>query len=151
MNKINLAPARKLIEEFEGLRLKAYLDAVKIPTIGYGTTRYPDGSKVRLGDTCTESEANQWLDLFIVKKIFPILLPAISVDITNNQFCALVSLAYNLGPTGAKNSKVVKALNAGRPVIEAADGFLFHNRAGGKVLRGLTRRRKAERELFLKA
>ncbi len=151
MDKINLAPARKLISEFEGLRLKAYLDAVKIPTIGYGTTRYPDGSKVKLGDACTESEANQWLDYFIAKKIFPILIPAIKVEINNNMFCALVSLAYNIGPTGAKNSQPVKALNAGKSKLEAADGFLVHNRAGGKVLRGLTRRRKAERELFLKA
>lgn len=149
MDKINLAPARKLIAEFEGIRLKAYLDPINIPTIGFGTTRYPDGRKVKLGDKCTEAEANAWLDDYIIKKIFPILLPAISVDISNNMFCALISLAYNLGPTGAKRSQVVKALNAKRPKLEAADAFLLYNRAGGKVLSGLTRRRRAERALFL--
>lgn len=149
MDKINLAPARAIIAEFEGLRLKAYICPAGVATIGIGTTTYPDGRKVRLGDTCTVAQANEWLDHFIAKKIFPVLLPAIKVDTTNNMLCALVSYAYNVGPSGAKKSDIVKALNAGKPKAEVADLFLSHNKAGGKVLAGLTRRRKAERKLFL--
>lgn len=150
MDKINLAPARQIIAQFEGLRLKAYKDPVGIPTIGFGTTRYPDGKKVQLGDVCSEKQANDWLDDYIVKKIFPVIMPALKADVSNNQFCAMISLAYNIGPSGLKRSPLFKRLNEGAPKLEVADLFLRHNKAGGKVLAGLTRRRKAERELFLK-
>lgn len=149
MDKINLAPARAIIAEFEGLRLKAYICPAGVATIGIGTTTYPDGRKVRLGDTCTVAQANEWVDHFIAKKIFPVLLPAIKADITNNMLCALVSYAYNVGPSGAKKSDIVKALNAGKPKAEVADLFLSHNTAKGKVIAGLVRRRKMERKLFL--
>ena len=149
MDKINLAPARAIIAEFEGLRLKAYICPAGVATIGIGTTTYPDGRKVRLGDTCTVAQANEWLDDYIVKKIFPVIMPALKADVTNNQFCAMISLAYNIGPSGLRRSPLFKRLNEGAPKLEVADLFLRHNKAGGKVLAGLTRRRKAERKLFL--
>ncbi len=137
-----------LIKEFEGLRLKPYKDAVGIPTIGYGNTYYEDGRKVSLSDPAiTEARATDLLKM-VVKRYEDAINRYVQVPITQNQFDALVSFAYNVGNENVRKSTLMKLLNR-KQYTEAADQLLRWNKAGGKTLKGLTRRRQAERTLFL--
>lgn len=132
-----------LIKNFEGCRLEAYKCPAGIPTIGYGHT----GSEVHIGMKITQSEADRLLknDLIIhcnnVSKL-------VKVPLNQNQFDALVSFEYNIGYGAFLKSTLLKLLNE-KKYKEAAEQFLRWKYAGGKVLAGLERRRKAERELFL--
>lgn len=136
-----------LICGFEGLRLKAYDDGVGVWTIGYGTTII-NGVKVKKGDTCTESQAEQYLrnDLVVFENAINRL---VKVPLNQNQFDALASFTYNLGEGNLSKSTLLKKLNA-KDYKGAAAEFPKWNKAGGRVLAGLVKRRKAEMELFLK-
>jgi lysozyme len=142
MRKINES-GRNLIKSFEGLELSAYQDSVGVWTIGFGHTR-----GVKEGQTITEAGAERLLedDLSGFEKGVE---AAVTVPLTDNQFAALVSFAFNLGLGSLRSSTLLKKLNAGK-YLEAADEMLRWNRAGGVVLRGLTKRRAMERALFLK-
>ena len=131
-----------LIKSFEGLRLRAYRDAVGIWTIGYGTTR-----GVRPGMDISMEEAISFLqqDLTRFEKS---INDAVKVSINDNQFSALASFTYNVGSGAFRSSTLLRLLNEGK-IREAADQFPRWNRAGGRALAGLTRRRRAERKLFL--
>ena len=135
-----------LICSFEGLRLKAYDDGVGVWTIGYGTTVI-NGTKVKKGDTCTVEQAKSYManDL----KQFESAVNQVKVPLNQNQYDALVSLAYNIGVSAFLNSTLLKKLNA-KDYKGAAEQFDRWNRAGGKVMRGLTNRRAKERKLFEK-
>ncbi|MGE3681942.1 MAG: lysozyme [Bdellovibrionales bacterium] len=146
---VNLKAAVNLIKLFEGYRSKAYLCPAGVWTIGHGTTRYPDGFKVMPGDTCTEEEAEAYL-AYDVKEYAAHVKSVVEVRINNNEFCALTSFCYNVGMGNLSRSTLLRLLNAGTPRIEVAEQFARWNRGGGKVLRGLVRRRKAEKELFLR-
>ena len=135
--------------EFEGLRLNAYDDGVGVWTIGFGTTIYPNGIKVKKGDTCTEAQAKAYM-AHDLKKFESAVNSAVTVPINQNQFDALVSLVYNIGTSGFKNSTLVKKLNAG-DIRGAAAQFDVWNKGGGKVMQGLANRRAVERKLFEKA
>ena len=137
-----------LISSFEGIRLNAYDDGVGVWTIGIGTTIYPNGVKVKKGDKCTLEQAHEYLahDMIEFEKT---VNDSVKVPLSQNQFDALVSLAYNIGSGAFKNSTLLKKLNA-KDYVGAADQFLVWNKGGGKVLKGLVRRRDAERALFLK-
>ncbi len=139
-----------LIKEFEGFEAKAYRDPVGIWTIGYGTTKAA-GVVVdpKSGMEITQDDAERYLQL-AVQKFAAQVEGMITVPVNENQFGALVSLAYNIGPGAFKGSTVLRKLNDG-DYQGAADAFLMWNKAGGKVLAGLVRRRNAERELFLKS
>ena len=134
-----------LIQQFEGCKLTAYLCPAGVWTIGWGST----GIGVSKGVTWTQAEADERYKKDIgvfktgVKKL-------VTVPINNNQLEALTSFAYNLGLGALKGSTLLKYLNAGN-YQAAANQFLRWDKAGGKVLSGLTRRRTAERNLFLKA
>ncbi|AUC61774.1 phage lysozyme [Cyanobacterium sp. HL-69] len=136
-----------LIKEFEGLRLNAYLCPAGVWTIGYGSTFYPDGRRVRQGDKITQQEADQ-LFLATVKPFAKVVDQAVKVTINNNQFSALVSFAFNVGTGAFKSSTLLRLLNRS-DYQGAADQLLRWNRAGNQILVGLTRRRRAERALFL--
>ncbi|MGD1865882.1 MAG: lysozyme [Phormidesmis sp.] len=131
-----------LIKSFEGLRLRAYRDAVGIWTIGFGTTR-----GVQPGMSITEKKAIEFLqeDLSRFEKS---INDSVKTTINDNQFSALASFTYNVGPGAFRSSTLLRKLNAG-DVRGAADEFPRWNRAGGRPLAGLTRRRNAERLLFL--
>lgn len=138
-----------LIKEFEGLRLDAYQDSVGVWTIGYGSTYWPDGRKVKKGDKlANEAEAEQLLR-DTVKTYEAGVNRVVKVHITQNQFDALVSFAFNLGVTALEKSTLVRKLNQ-IDVIPVANEFSRWTKAGGKEMEGLRRRRAAERELFLK-
>lgn len=131
-----------LIKDFEGLRLNSYRDAVGVWTIGYGHTRTAGP-----GQRITNAQATALLREDVAN-FENAVTRAVRVPITENQFAALVSFAYNVGSGALNSSTLLRRLNAG-DTLGAADEFLRWNRAGGRVLAGLTRRRVAERELFL--
>jgi lysozyme len=137
-----------LITSFEDLRLNAYDDGVGVWTIGFGTTVYPNGVKVKKGDVCTKAQAVTFFQ-HDLRRFEAAVNQAVKVVINQNQFDALTSLTYNIGEASFKGSTLVKQLNAGN-YKAAADQFLVWNKGGGKVMKGLERRRAAERELFLK-
>ena len=137
-----------LICGFEGLRLKAYDDGVGVWTIGFGTTIYPNGIRVKKGDTCTEAQAKAYM-AHDLKKFESAVNNAVTVPINQNQFDALVSLAYNIGTGAFSKSTLVKKLNAG-DIRGAADQFDVWVNAGGKRMQGLANRRAKEKEVFLK-
>lgn len=136
------------IREHEGLSLVAYLDSVGVWTIGYGDT----GPDVVKGLTITKAQAEERLRKRLVE-FEGYVNRAVKVKLTQNQFDALVSLVYNIGPTNFNNSTLLRKLNAG-DYAGAADQFLVWNkgRVEGKlqVIDGLTNRRKKERQLFLR-
>lgn len=139
-----------LIKQAEGFRGNAYPDPAtggKPYTIGNGTTVYPSGMPVKLGDKVTEQQADSYLRND-VKKFEAAVSKAVKVKMTQGQFDALVSFTYNVGPANMASSTLIKKLNAG-DVKGAADEFVRWNKAAGKVMAGLTTRRAAERALFL--
>jgi lysozyme len=139
-----------LVAEFEGLRLEAYLDPVGIPTIGYGTIRYPDGRKVQLGESITEREAEAFLT-FECNNVGKEVTALVKVPLNQNQFDALVSFCYNAGLGAFTDSTLLRKLNASDFPGAVAE-FLKWNKGTIKgvkqELRGLTRRRTKEKELF---
>ncbi|MFR9677491.1 lysozyme [Acinetobacter sp. SEK570] len=137
-----------LITSFEDIKLNAYDDGVGVWTIGKGTTVYPNGVKVKKGDVCTMEQAKVYF-AHDLKRFENAVNSALTVVVNQNQFDALVSLAYNIGEKAFKGSTLVELLNANK-FTAAADQFLVWNKGGGKVMKGLVRRRAAERELFLK-
>ena len=137
-----------LIREFEGFMASAYLCPAKVWTIGIGTTVYPNGAKVKKGDKCTQDQALEYLQ-HDLKSFEKTVNDSVKVPLSQNQFDALVSLTYNIGSAAFKNSTLLKKLNA-KDYAGAADQFPRWNKGGGKVLKGLVRRRDAERALFLK-
>lgn len=144
INKAGLA----LIKEFEGFRANAYLDPVGIPTIGYGTTSAAGvGITVKLGMRISEAQAEMYLSAAI-NKFAAQIDPLIKVPINENERAAFLSLAYNIGPGAFAKSSALRKFNEGDKQ-GAADAILLWNKAGGRVLAGLNRRRDAERALFL--
>lgn len=137
-----------LIKEFEGCKLTSYKCPAGVWTIGIGSTRYSDGSSVKQGQTLASIEAAM---LLLSKTLAPYehAVNAIKVELTQNEFDALVSLTYNIGAGNLASSTLVKMLKAGDNKADIAKQFLRWNKAGGKELAGLTRRRNAEAELFL--
>lgn len=131
-----------LIKRFEGLELSAYQCSADVWTIGYGHTR-----GVSPGDTVTEAEAEALLveDLAEFEKC---VNGAVQTPITQGQFDALVSFAFNVGCAAFRKSTLLRELNDGND-MSAAQQFTRWNKAGGKVLSGLTKRRMAEMEMFL--
>ncbi|VAE69493.1 glycoside hydrolase family protein [Enterobacter hormaechei] len=136
-----------LIKQFEGCKLTAYQDSVGIWTIGYGWTQPVDGKPIRAGMTIKQETAERLLKTGLVSYESDVSR-LVKVGVTQGQFDALVSFTYNLGARSLSTSTLLRKLNAG-DYTGAADEFLRWNKAGGKVLNGLTRRREAERALFL--
>lgn len=137
----------ELIKRFEGLQLKAYQDSVGVWTIGYGWTQPVDGKKVGPGMQIDQATADRLLKCGVVQYEQGVN-QLVKVKITQGQFDALVSFAYNLGLRSLSTSTLLKKLNAGDKA-GAADEFGKWVNAGGKRLAGLVARRAAEREMFL--
>lgn len=136
-----------LIKSFEGLKLTAYLDSVKVPTIGYGTIKYPDGKAVKLGDKITKKQAEEYIkaDLeYFTKNV----KQSLTKELTENQFNALVSFTYNLGVGNLKSSTLLKRVNLNPEDPAIRTEFMKWINAGGKPLEGLKRRREAEADLY---
>lgn len=147
MNKIN-KETLDLIKSFEGLELSAYKDTVGVWTIGYGHTAMAGPPTPKAGMKLTVKEAEDLLLKDLVKYEEPVRR-LVKVPLNDNQYGALVSFTYNLGEGNFSKSTLLKKVNA-KDWAGAADQFGVWNKAGGKVLKGLTRRRAAEAALFLK-
>jgi len=144
--KINKA-GLDLIKEFEGFRAAAYLCPANVWTIGYGTTARADvGIAPEKGMVISEVEAEHYLEK-TVDKFIRSIEPHILAPINENEFAAYVSLAYNIGPGAFMRSSTLRHFNEGNKA-QAAKNILLWNKAGGKVLKGLVRRREAEKALF---
>jgi len=140
----------EMIKTFEGFRAAPYKCSAGVPTIGYGATFYPGGKKVTMTDAAiTEEQAVELLANMLVS--FEKYVDSYCVDtITQNQFDALVSFAYNLGPANLKASTLLKKVNANPNDESIKLEFLKWVKAGGKTLKGLVRRREAEADLYFK-
>lgn len=139
--------ALEFIEKHEGLRLKAYLCQAGVPTIGIGTTRYPNGSKVKMGDEITKDDAFKLLKHDVSK--FELAVDAMTTDKVNqNQFDALVSFAYNLGSDALKKSTLLKVVNTNPNDPRIKKEFQKWVYADGKKLGGLIKRRQDEANLY---
>lgn len=138
-----------LIELFEGCKLTPYQDSAGVPTIGIGTTIYcTTGQHVKMSDPeITKDQAYLFLQSD-VRSACMAVSGSVKVAVNDNQFATLVSFVYNLGRGALSSSTLLKKLNSG-DMQGAADEFLKWDHAGGVVVAGLTRRRQAERDLFL--
>ena len=131
----------ELIKDFEGLELQAYQCAAGVWTIGYGHTK-----GVQEGDEWSKDHADHMLEVEL-EEYEGYVNNSVTSPLAQNQFDALVSWTYNLGGGNLKASTMLKVLNAG-DYDEVPNQMLRWNKAGGKVLEGLTRRRQAEGDMF---
>lgn len=137
-----------LIKKFEGFSAKPYLCPAGVPTIGYGATYYTNGTKVTMSDApISEEWAEQLLSNMVhtyEKGVISLVIP----KITQNQFDALVSFAYNVGVTNFRKSTLLRLINKDPNNPEIATQFMKWVRGGGKVINGLIKRRQIESKLY---
>ena len=142
-----------LIKKFEGCRLKAYPDpgsGGKPFTIGWGSTRYENGSPILPGDIISQDRADKML-MHEVNAFELGVLQAVTSQIGYNQLSALVTFAYNVGLGNFRKSTLLKLVNQNPNEPAIKNEFQRWNRAAGKVMRGLTIRRAAEADLYFTA
>lgn len=139
----------QLLHHFESCSLKSYKCPANVWTIGWGNTFYEDGSKVIEGDLITQERADE-LFKNILDKFSKKAKSLIKKDLTDNQFSALVSFSYNVGTGNLASSTLLKKVNVDPLDNTIESEFLKWNKANKKVLNGLTRRRQAEADLYLK-
>jgi lysozyme len=137
----------------EGWSSKAYYATEEerkrgLLSIGYGFTYYANGDPVKAGDTMTKAEGDALFKEHIVPKFEETVSNAVRVELSPNQFSALVSLTYNIGGGNLRSSTLLRLVNSG-DFEAAADEFPKWNKQNKRVLRGLSERRDKERELFL--
>lgn len=150
INKVGI----EIIKKYEGFRSKPYICPSGIPSIGYGTTRYPSGKKVTMKDAAiNESTANLYL-LNDVSRFAVAVTKGLKVTLNENRFSALVSLCYNIGPGAFGRSTLLKVVNEAPGAPGIRDEFAKWNKGtvNGKktVLPGLVTRRAAEADLYFK-
>lgn len=157
MRRLNLSSVQ-LIKGFEGFLPTPYKDSVGIATIGFGTIHYPNGKAVTMSDPpVTKEQAEEYLTYEIEEKsrVVDAFLNSIGLQLTDNQYGALVSFAYNLGTGPIVNSgKTMNVALRSKNLAAIADAFLPYCKGTflgiKKVIPGLEKRRKLEREFFLK-
>ena len=132
---------KALIKKFEGCKLEAYLCSAGVPTIAFGRTK-----NVKLGDTCTQEQADAWLEEEL-EEYTGYVSDAVTQTLQQNQIDAMVAWTYNLGPSNLRSSTMLQVLNEGK-FQEVPRQMRRWNKANGKVLPGLERRRLAESMLF---
>jgi lysozyme len=150
-----------LIKAYESFFENAYQDVVGIWTIGWGTIEYPNGDKVKKGDICNRIEAERWLAYELHLKQADVLRITEGANLNQNQFDALVSLAYNIGAdaisssflkiikNNASDSRIVGLYDKNYKIFGQLGRFIQYCNAGGKPIKGLIRRRKSEAYLYL--
>jgi lysozyme len=140
----------ELVKQFEGFKAKPYLCPAMVPTIGYGTTRYPDGKKVSLADAPIDKDTAESYLLNDIVFFSEAVDNYVRDDINQNQFDALVSFAYNVGPHALLNSTLLKRVNQNPGDTNIRAQFMRWVKGGGRTLQGLVRRRQAEADLYFK-
>jgi len=132
---------RALIKKFEGCELEAYQCSANVWTIGYGHTQ-----GIKEGDVCTQEDADRMLEEDL-EEFEGYVQEAVNVPLEQHEFDALVAWTYNLGPSNLRSSTMLKRLNDSK-FDQVPSEMRRWNKAGGKVLDGLVRRREAESLLF---
>lgn len=149
----NLEPGLRLIREFEGCRLRAYLCPAKKWTIGWGNTTYPDGRAVKEGDLITQSQADQMLLDMVNRQVLPVLSKTIPywTSMNEKQKGALLSFAWNLGWRffGAEGFNTISARLRDKEWHRVPDDLLLYRNPGSSFEAGLKRRREAEGRLWM--
>ena len=140
--------AAEIIKEFEGYSSKPYLCPSNVPTIGYGNTRYLNGDRVTMEDKdITKKEAEKML-MDTVKFVEKEVKNVVEVKLPAHKFAALISFTYNVGIGNLSNSTLLAWVNSNPNYSQIPSQFRRWNRGGGKVLKGLIRRRESEIELW---
>jgi lysozyme len=147
MNKLD-ENGYKLIQEFEGLSLVPYLCSAKIATIAYGSTFYPSGKKVTMQDQPISLATAKWMLKETANKFAADVDKLIKANLNQNQFNAIVSFAFNVGIGALGKSSLLRKVNINPNDPTIAAEFAKWNKAGGKVLNGLTKRRAKEAKLY---
>jgi len=138
-----------LVAGFEGYSSKPYLCPAGVWTIGYGTTRYPDGRRVKQIDVnCSKDQAKFWLN-HELQKAEQAVIRYCNPHLNENQRAALASFVYNLGSGAFRASTLRRRINSG-DFEDVPYQLSRWNKAGGRILKGLVRRRAAEADLWLK-
>jgi lysozyme len=138
----------ELIKRWEGFRSDPYVCPAGVVTIGYGNTYYENGAKIRMSDPPISTSRAEALLRNTVKHYEAGVDSMTRDDITQAQFDALVSFAYNVGLEALRKSTLLKKVNANPNDILIYNQFLRWNKAGGRVLQGLTKRRKEEARMY---
>ena len=133
-----------LIKEFEGCRLQSYRCSAGVWTIGYGHT----GKDIKEGMTITQQQADDWL-MVDCNRVLQMLRDTLRVPIRQNQLDALVSLGFNIGTEALHKSTLMSLVNRNPDDLNIPEQFDRWVYAGGKVVNGLVRRRKAEAKLYI--
>lgn len=135
------------IKKFEGCKLKAYQKKGDLPTIGYGTTFYPNGVTVKLGDVITQSQADEYLSAYIVTMNGDIK-KVLKAELNPNQRVAIMSFVYNFGITKFKKSTLLKKININPEDPSIRDEFAKWISKGTIFEKGLRIRRAAEADIY---
>jgi lysozyme len=144
-----------LICSFEGYSSKAYKCPAGIPTIGFCTIKYPNGTPVKMGDTCTNAQALLWLEFEVNEKSAYLnqIIGHANLELNQNEYDAIVSITYNCGSGILKEGRTFGDAIRSKNKQKIADSFLPYckiTKFGIKVTsKGLLNRREAERKLFL--
>lgn len=135
------------IKKYEGLRLSAYYCPAGIVTIGYGSTRYPEGRLVMISDELSSEEEATQLLLSTISE-FESAVNEKQLNINQNQFDALVSFTYNVGVQAFSESTLLEKAKINVNDLSIYDEFMRWNYSSGRVLAGLTARRMEEADLY---
>ncbi len=138
----------KVRERFMG---RPYLDGGGVPTIAFGSTRYSDGRAVTMKDPMISLAAGTKLFMDTLVKYEDCVNESIKVPMTQNEYNAMVSLCYNIGTSAFENSTLVKLMNSNSDKESVANQFIRWNKDNGRIVKGLTVRRKLEQALFLES
>jgi len=139
-----------IIRKYEGLKLNAYICPAGVPTIGWGSTFYENGSKVQMGDKITIDRADRLL-FDIVQKFEISVRGLVKSSLNENQIGALTSFAFNVGVGALNKSTLLKKVNINPNDPTIRNEFMRWTKAGGKQLKGLVARREAEADLYFLA
>ena len=147
----SLKLAAKIIKKWEGFMPEAYICPGGIPTIGYGSTRYENGDEVSMEDCKIDRKRGEEILLHHVKDVSKQVRSVLKHDLTDNQEAALISFTYNLGIGNLSRSTLLLLINGGPMNQNIPREFRRWNKAGGKLLAGLTARRDEEANLYADA
>ena len=142
----SLKLAAKIIKKWEGFMPEAYICPGGIPTIGYGSTRYENGDEVSMEDCKIDRKRGE--EILLHTRSSKQVRSVLKHDLTDNQMAALISFTYNLGIGNLSRSTLLLLINGGPMNQNIPREFRRWNKAGGKVLAGLTARRDEEANLW---
>lgn len=137
-----------LIKQYEGLKLKPYICPAGVPTIGYGSTYYEDGTKVKMTDPEITAGKAETLLINTLKGFIDCVKSSVKKELTQHQLDALVSFTYNVGCAALRDSTLLKKVNINPNDPTIKDEFNKWVRSKGTTLEGLVKRRKSEYAVY---